>query len=65
MRKRIFSDPNIILDLLGERQPFYEPVAKIATMENKGVLIMFVYAISFATVNYFLSKHESPKTARE
>lgn len=65
MRKRIFIDTNVLLDFLGERQPFYEPVAKIATLAEKGKLIMVVSPISFATVNYLLSRYENGKIARE
>lgn len=65
MIKRIFIDTNIILDLLGERKPFYEPIAKIATLAEKQLLTMVVSPISFATVNYFLAKFENPKIARE
>ena len=65
MKKRIFIDTNIMLDLLGEREPFYTPIAKIATLAEKGKLSMVVSPISFATVNYFLSKYENSKIARE
>ena len=65
MTKRLFIDTNIILDFLGERKPFYEPIAKIATLAEKQKLTMVVSPISFATVNYFLAKFENPKIARE
>lgn len=65
MNKRLFIDTNIILDLLGERKPFYEPIAKIATLSEKHLLTMVVSPISFATVNYFLAKFETQKIARE
>lgn len=65
MSKRVFIDTNIMLDLLGERNPFYEPIAKIATLAEKGIIKMVVSPISFATVNYFLSKYENSKIARE
>src|SRR5690606_1379089 len=65
MNKRIFIDTNVMLDFLGERKPYYEPIAKIATLAEKGKLTMVVSPISFATVNYFLSKFESPQIARE
>jgi len=65
MSKRIFLDTNVILDFLGERKPFYQPIAKIATLSEKGQLTMVVSPISFATVNYFLSKFENPKVAKE
>ena len=65
MSKRIFIDTNIMLDFLGERKPFYEPIAKIATLAQPDQLTMVVSPISFATANYFLSKFENPKIARE
>ena len=65
MSKRIFIDTNVMLDFLGERKPFYEPIAKIATLAEKEKLTMVVSPISFATVNYFLSKFENAKIARE
>lgn len=65
MSKRIFLDTNIILDLLGERKPFYDPIAKIATLAEKEKLTMVVSPISFATVNYFLAKYENSEIAIE
>jgi len=65
MSKRIFIDTNIMLDFLGERKPFYDPIAKIATLAEKEKLTMIVSPTSFATVNYFLAKFENPKVARE
>ncbi len=53
-----------MLDLLSERKPFYEAIAKIATQAEKGKLILFVSPVSFAIVNYFLAKFESPEIAR-
>ncbi len=63
--KRIFIDTNIMLDFLGERHPFYNPIAKIATLADEKKLTMVVSPISFATVNYFLSKFENSNIAIE
>lgn len=65
MRKRVFIDTNIMLDFLGERKPYYESIAKIATLAEKDKVTMVVSPLSFATVNYFLSKFENPKVAKE
>lgn len=65
MINRIFIDTNIMLDLLGERDPFYDPIAKIATLAEKKILTIVVSPLSFATVNYFLTKFESAKIAKE
>ena len=62
---RLFIDTNVMLDLLGERHPFYISIAKLATLADRGKLQMVVSPISFATVNYFLAKSESPEIAKE
>ena len=58
MKPRLFLDTNVMLDLLGEREPFYEPIAKLATLVDAGMLEFSVSALSYATVNYFLAKFE-------
>jgi len=64
MKKRLFLDTNVILDLLGERDPFYDSIAKLATLADKEVLTLVASPISFATLNYFLSKFESAQIAQ-
>lgn len=34
MSLRVFLDTNIMLDLLGQRDPFYEAAAKVATLAD-------------------------------
>jgi predicted nucleic acid-binding protein len=65
MKKRIFLDTNIMLDLLGERQPFYESIAQLATLADQKKIIIVVSPISFATVNYFLAKFGTPSISIE
>ena len=64
MKPRIFLDTNIMLDLLGERIPFYDPIAKIASLADSGQLSIVVSALSYATVNYFLIKSEGSEVAK-
>ena len=35
MKTKLFIDTNVMLDLLGERVPFYNSVAKIATLAGE------------------------------
>ena len=58
MKDKLFLDTNVILDLLGERAPFYDSIAKIATIADKGKVKLIVSALSFSTVFYLLSKFE-------
>lgn len=65
MKDRLFIDTNIMLDLLGERLIFYESIAKLATLADKGRIQLVVSPISIATVNYFLTKSETSEIAME
>ena len=65
MKNILFLDTNVMLDLLGERVPFYDSVAKIATLADKGDINLVVSALSYATVNYFLVKFEDAEKAKE
>ncbi len=65
MKHRLFLDTNVMLDLLGERMPFYESIAKLATLVDKGKLDFTVSALSYATVHYFLTKFESHEPSVE
>jgi predicted nucleic acid-binding protein len=65
MIDRLFLDTNVVLDLLGERKPFYNSVAKIATLADKGKVNLIVSALSYSTVFYLLSKFESNEAVKE
>lgn len=65
MKKRLFLDTNVILDLLGERDPYYDSIAKLASLADKGVLTVVASPLSFATLNYFLTKFETAQIAQE
>ncbi|MFA5814002.1 MAG: PIN domain-containing protein [Bacteroidales bacterium] len=65
MKTKLFIDTNVILDLLGERMPFYDSIAKIATLADKGHVTMVVSALSYATVSYLLTKFENSEKAKD
>jgi predicted nucleic acid-binding protein len=65
MKSRLFIDTNIMLDLLGERDPFYSSSAKIATLADKGQISIVVSALSYATASYFLTKYENSEKAKD
>lgn len=65
MKDKLFLDTNIVIDLLGERPPFYKPAAKIATQADKGKIEIIVSALTCSTVYYLLSRFESVEVAKE
>ncbi len=64
MKDKLFIDTNVMLDLLGERMPFYDSIAKIATIADKGKVKLIVSALSYSTVYYLLSKFENNKVVK-
>ena len=60
----IFVDTDIILDLLGNREPFYVHAAELFSQADKGKLQLFVSSLSFANLNYLLSRQYSAEQAR-
>jgi len=56
---KVFLDTNVILDLLAERVPFFDSIAKIATLADQKKLTLIVSPLSFTTVEYVLNKYES------
>ncbi len=59
---RLFLDTNVILDLLGERIPFFDSIAKIATLADQKKLTLVVSPLSFTTVDYALNKFETSES---
>lgn len=55
---KLFLDTNVMLDFLGERDPYYISAAKIATLADKRKLKIVVSALSYATTSYFLTKYD-------
>jgi len=58
MKKRIFLDTTIVLDLLGKRVPFFDSIAKIATLAEQKRCTLVVSGLSYSTANYVLGKYE-------
>jgi len=58
----IFLDTNVILDLLAKRDPFYDSIAKVATLADEKKIGLVSSPISFTTVEYVLRKYESSES---
>jgi len=65
MITKLFIDTNVMMDLLGERIPHYDSIAKIATLADKGQVKMVVSSFSYPTVYYLLTKFESAEKVKD
>ena len=62
---KLYWDTNVMLDFLGERDPFYISAARIATLADKRQITIFVSSLSYATISYFLTKFEGIEKTKE
>jgi predicted nucleic acid-binding protein len=63
--KKVFLDTNIVLDLLEKRLPFYINASKIFYLAEKKQITIAVSSLTFANLNYILSKKTSINEARQ
>ena len=61
----LFLDTNVVIDLLGEREDFYDAIAKIVSLADKGKIKLTVSALTYSTVFYVLSRFESKEIVKE
>ena len=59
---RLFLDTNVVLDLLGERIPFFDSIAKVATLADQKKITLVVSPLSFTTIDYVLNKFETSES---
>ncbi|WP_298397691.1 PIN domain-containing protein [Flavobacterium sp.] len=62
---KVFLDTNVMLDFVGERNPFFENAQIIVNLADKGKIILYVSALSFATCSYFLTKEYGTLIAKD
>jgi predicted nucleic acid-binding protein len=65
MIQTAFVDTDIILDLIGMRQPFYASAAGLFSKADRGEIQLCTSALSFANLNYILSRQYSAPEARK
>ncbi len=61
----IFVDTDIILDLLSQREPFYEYSAYLFSEADSDKIKIHVSSLSFSNINYILSRQFSTVHARK
>ena len=65
MNTKLFIDSDIILDVLAERDEFYEPAAEIFDSGYEKKLDLYTTAVVLANVFYILRKKHGTEKSRE
>ncbi|GHV23031.1 PIN domain-containing protein [Spirochaetia bacterium] len=64
MKKQIFIDSDIILDLLAQRKPFYDHAAELFTIAYNSKIELYTTAVVLANVFYILRKTKGNEGAK-
>jgi predicted nucleic acid-binding protein len=56
----VFVDTNVLLDVVGEREPFLENSLKVWTLADKGRIRAFISVISFTNV-YYITRRQGDR----
>ncbi len=62
---KVFVDSDIVLDLLSARQPHYKYAAELFSLADENSIKLYVSSLTFANVNYILSKQLSAGQAKK
>lgn len=62
---KILIDTNIVIDLLAKRKDFYDDAADLFSQADKKELNLTISSLTFANMNYIITKLKSAKEARE
>jgi len=65
MMEKVFVDTDIVLDLLAKREPHYSYAAELFSLADNNKLVIYVSSLSFAKLNYILSKQQSAIAAKK
>ena len=63
--KKLFLDTNIVIDLLGNRMPFYTAAAKLFSLADKKKVKLSISSLCIADVHYILSKQNPELETRK
>lgn len=64
MKRKVFIDTNIALDLLSMRDPFYASASRLFSLADGKKLIICLSTLSFVTIHYILSKQIGAEKAK-
>ena len=62
---KLYLDTNVILDLILQRFPFFDDIARIVTLYEKGECLLYTSSVSFVNCNYILGKNIEKKRVLE
>lgn len=63
--QKVFVDTNIIIDLLAQRDPFYQEAQMLFTLADRGQIEIQISSLSFANASYALAKHYPVSDAKK
>ena len=55
--KKVFLDVNVMIDIMGQREPFSVPALQLMALADRGIVQIYVSAMSYATASFILGRY--------
>lgn len=62
--KKVFVDTNILIDLLSQREPFFEEAAKLFSLADNKAIKLSISSLTIANTSYTLLRQMKPNQAK-
>lgn len=63
--KKFFINTNVLIDFLGERDPFYDAAARIVSRADRKEIELMASSLSYATASYILMRYNPRELVME
>lgn len=63
--RKAFIDTNVLIDFLGERDPFYDAAARIVSRADRKEIELMASSLSYATASYILLRYNPHELVME
>lgn len=63
--KKFFINTNVLIDFLGERDPFYDAAARIVSRADRKEIKLMASSLSYATASYILMRYNPRELVME
>lgn len=54
---KVFFDTNVMIDVIGRREQFCKPAMQIMSLADRGLIRIYVSALSYATASFILGRY--------
>jgi predicted nucleic acid-binding protein len=63
--KKVLIDTNVVIDLLAQREPFFNSTSRLFTLASKKLIVAYVSSLTLVTTHFIVSRELSESDTRK